>query len=570
MFRGSRHILLVTALLISACATTTNVPAATAPAVVEPATVGPEPIDPTATVPAPASPTPPLPTTTATDAASTDTPVPSVTVATAIHWHWAIHPDTGQIMAVDPVGAAHPVGEPRPDLLQTALSFPIDLERALLLVDDREGAGPGAFLLTSTAMDPIVLPTDLPFDALRGMAIARVLAVYADRLAFSYQTFSGSSGDNGTIDPPSGPIVLVDLATRTATLVDPDINVMYFDDPRAWAHASPDHRYLRYIAGTHEAYRIRELDLLTGEARTVYASSGKVTYRNFATSDGSAWVIDRDGVLLAVTDGAQTSMSTEAGIRLPYDSTTLIETLDDCEDACAVQFTPLSSGEPPSVFQLPLGRLGPLTTLLPGLLPTGDAIIGTDLLRETASDPALSETYPGLEFLDQAVFRLSPDGGSEFLGLLPYDATVGPDPLPFSADGRYALLLTPDRAAYRLLDLIEDRSLFEVSIEPGLDSVFSHPQFFDHGVLFAYDGETPDGKVHAAHYSYLFATGHLASMDENEPTFTTCNELLPDGSIVCWHYADWNVAETQLVRFDPSWSSSTILLDGHYPLEPVP
>ena len=64
-------------------------------------------------------------------------------------------------------------------------------------------------------------------------AAIQILGVFGDSVAFSYETFGGDSGN-----PPYGPILVVNLATQTGQLVDPDINTLSFQDPRAWAHRS--------------------------------------------------------------------------------------------------------------------------------------------------------------------------------------------------------------------------------------------------------------------------------------------------------------------------------------------
>ena len=130
--------------------------------------------------------------------------------------------------------------------------------------------------------------------------------------------------------------------------------------------------------------------------------------------------------------------------------------------------------------------------------------------------------------------------------------------------------LGPTRSALRLLDLREHRSLAEVPLQPDLVYPAYTTQFLDHGIYVSFDAETAEGTLQGIRLTYLHATGVLARLDEAEPAYTVCNDLLADGSILCWHFADWTTVDVEFARYDPSWSSSTVLLDEHVYLEVVP
>ncbi len=557
-------MLLVAALLSSACATTTSVPDAT---VLDDTPTAIARTDATATVSAPVAPTEPQPTATATVRRATDTPEPTATPQPEPHWHWAIHPDTGQIVAVNQVGEASPVGEPRPDLLSTALTYRLDAGRALVLADD--GGAVRAFLLTPESLAPIQLPGNVPYNTVTHAASLQVVGAQGGFAAFWYETFAGEDGHTGTIEPPHGPLLVVDLAALTGDLVDPDVNVMGFDDPRAWIHPSSDGRYLRYLAGSRVASRIRELDLATGSVRTVHEQTGKVDPYVRASRDGSAWVIENDGVLLDLVTGSRTPLDTGAIWYVPLGRDTLLSARRDCVEPCAL-YAVDASGQPlAGPYQPPWGLIGSLTLLLPGRLDDGAVIVATTTLGDSAADPVVVAQYPDLDAMDRVVFRLEPDGRSEVLGLLPLGAALAVGPLPISADGRFIVLLAPDRLALRLLDLREHRTLAEVPLAPNLNQPSYTAQFFDAGIYVSLDADTTDGAQQGLRLTYRYATAGVARLDEAEPAYTLCNDLLPDGSILCWHYADWNELTTRYVRYAPDWSEATPLLDDHVFLEVI-
>ena len=563
MHHWPRRVILVASLFASACATANNAPL----------TVAPTP----STREAPAASTatrtiaPTLAATQAPVASPTSAPTatlePTATPQLEPGWHWAIHPETGQIVAVNQFGETRSVGEPHPEFLTSALTFRLDPDRAIVLVDD--GSVVQAYALTVDALEPVALPADLPYNNITKAARLQVVGFYGDYAAFWYETFSGSGGDNGTIDPAYGPLLVVNLAARTGELVDPNVNVVSFDDPRAWVRRSHDGRYLRYLAGTHEASRIRELDLATGLARSVHDLTGKVDPFVRSSRDGSVWLIEKEGVLLDISTGLLTPQDTETLKLNPLGPDLLLSERRDCVQPCPLQLRTAEGQVLDGIYQPPWGVVGPLSLLLPGRLDDGAVIIATRMLDDAVDDPAAAGQYPALDPLDRAIFRLSPDGSSELLGLLPDGGIIAGSALPFADDGR-AVLLAPDRLSLRLLDLAANRLLDEIPIEPDLRNITYVAQFFDTGILVEYDGDSFDDRLHRSVSSYRSIDGTLNGLSEQEPSFTTCNDLLADGSVLCWYYPDWNEQTAQLVRYEPDWSTYAVVLDGFAFLERMP
>lgn len=565
MHHRLRRLILVASLFASACATANTVPLSVVPT---PSTRE-APVASTATAvavaPTRASTTAPVasPTT-----RPTEPPEPTATPQPEPDWHWAIHPETGQVVAVNPLGENRPVGDPHPEFLTSALTFRLDPERALVLVDD--GSAVRAYLLTIDALEPITLPANLPYNHVTKAARLQVVGYFGDYVAVSYETFSGSAGDNGTIDPQHGPLVAINLAARTAELIDPDVNVVNFDDPRAWVRRSNDGRYLRFLAGTHTASRIRELDLATGAVRTIHDLTGKVDPFVRSSRDGSAWLIENEGVLLDVTTGAVTPQDTQTLRLQPLGPNLLLAEQRDCAQPCVLQLRTADGQVLGGKYQAPWGVVGPLTLLLPGRLDDGALIVATRLLNDVANDPAITGQYPELDPMDRAVFRLNPDGTSEVLGLLPDGAISAGSAMPFSDDGRYATLLAPDRSALRLFDLVAKRLLAEITVDPSLENPTYEAQYFETGVLVEYDGDTFDNTLQRFVYRYRSADDSVSGFSEAEPSYTICNDLLADGSVLCWHYPDWNDLDVQFVRYEPDGSAATPLLEGFTLLELVP
>lgn len=559
-----RRLFLAATFFASACATT-NVPLTVvptpstreAPTVSTATDMAIEP-SPSATAEPAATPTP----------APTDTPEPTASPQPEPDWHWAIHPDTGQVVAVNPFGETRIVGDPHPEFLTSALTYRLDPQRALVLVDN--GTRVQAYLLTVDALAPIALPASLPYNDVTKAARLQVVGFHGDAAVVWYETFGGEAGDNGTINPPHGPLIVMDLTARTGALVDPDVNVWFFDDARAWAHPSTDRRYLRYLVGDKRASRIRELDLTTGAARTVHELTGKVDPFVRASLDGSGWLLDNAGLYLDVITGQITPQDTRALRLEPIGSNLLLAASQGCVEPCPMQIRTVDGQVLEGTYQPPWGTLGALTLLLPGRLSDGALIFATSTLKDVAGEPSIAAQYPRLDSLDRAVFRLEPDGTSTMLGLVPLEAVSAASALPLSADGRSIVLMAPDRSALRLFDLVGDRLLGEIPIQPDLDHLTYVAQFFDTGILVEYDGDTLDNKLQRFVYSYRSADGTLSNLSEAEPSYTVCNDLLADGSVLCWHYPDWNDTQSQFVRYEPDWSSSTILLEGYTFLEVSP
>ena len=204
--------------------------------------------------------------------ASTFTPEPTITttpVPPSPHWYWGVDPDTLKVIAANQLGDRKEIGElSQADTLH-ATATSLDDERALLFLDNDDTLR--VYLLTPDGMEKIKLPSEpVYFDTEVSQSSRAVVAVHADTAVFTYTTMdSGQSMSMGAVD--TGPVFLVDLKSLTAAQIDTEVSLDPYNANRSWFRTSHDGRYLRYLNGNADAEKIeiRELDLVTGAARTI-------------------------------------------------------------------------------------------------------------------------------------------------------------------------------------------------------------------------------------------------------------------------------------------------------------
>ena len=160
----------------------------------------------------------------------------------------------------------------------------LDHERALLFLDNDDTLR--VYLLTPDGMQKIKLPDEpFYFNTEFAQTSRSIIAVYEDHVLFSYVTESASN-----IMPDTGPIFLMDLTALTTQLIDKKVSRDPYSNNSYWFHASPDGRYLRYMSGDQKKMDIRELDMVTGEARTLFTTSGS-SYNIRTSPQGDLWYL---------------------------------------------------------------------------------------------------------------------------------------------------------------------------------------------------------------------------------------------------------------------------------------
>lgn len=484
----------------------------------------------------------------------TPTPVPP-----SPHWYWSVEDsDTAKVIAVNQFGERRELGalDGVDDMHTQAVS--IDSERALLFLDSNDILR--IYLLTPDGMQKIKLPSE-PFYFNTDFAqISRtIVAVYEDRIAFSYKTNEGSN-----VEPVMGSLLLIDLTALTTTLIDEKVNR---DTPRYnrnWFHISQDGRYLRYQNGDKQKIAIRELDMVTGIARTLFTASGS-PFTIKASPWGDLWYLGSDSLILDL-NGNQTNFTDEVLTARPLkDGTALIFSLD-CADDCPIKVISPFGDRTELVYDFPWpieAYFGGVSQLLPdqSLLFVGEAY------AYLSNRPASLDAYPHLLAKDRPLFRLTPDGQARLVGIYPeeiYNAN-------FSDDGRYILLRAPDQSSFFMYDAIADRPLFEIPIDTALEDYSITARFFDTGILAGLSASVPGGQgmYRFFQHVHVYKTSTSIAWEDVLAEIAACPDLLNDGTLVCWFYRP-DSTNFDLIRLDPANGTKKILAENAWLIEFTP
>ena len=474
----------------------------------------------------------------------TPTPVPP-----SPRWYWSVDDlDTTKVIAVNQFGETRELGVlDNADDLHTAV-VSLDHERAILFLDNNDTLR--AYLLAPDGMQKIALPSEpFYFNTEFAQTSRAIIAVHENSVVFSYVTKGGSN-----LMPDTGPILLMDLTTLTTKLIDETVNRDAFGSNRHWFHTSPDGRYLRYQNGDREKMDIRELDMVTGEARTLFTTSGSPF--NIRTSpQGDLWFLRTDGVILDL-NGNQTDFTDETLTVRPLKDGHAIVLPLDCVDDCELKvITPFGS-DSELTYAFPwaiqsAGTYGEVNQLTPdqSLLFVGEAYL---FLENT---PAAVEAYPDLLDEDRPLFRLTPDGQARLVGI--YAGGI-------SDDGRYILLRASDQSSFFIYDAVSDRPLFDIPIDTELEDYFVlSARFYDTGILVNLSPSVPGGQneYRFFYHAYVYETSASIGWEDVNAEINSCPDLLDDGTLVCWFYRT-DSTNFDLVRYNPAAGTKTILLEN--------
>ncbi|MDP1547113.1 MAG: hypothetical protein Q8L87_13950 [Anaerolineales bacterium] len=483
----------------------------------------------------------------------TATPVPS-----SPHWYWAVDLDAAKLVAVNQFGERREIGALDPSENENTSYLSIDDERALLFMDSNNDLR--LYLLTPDAMQKIALPSDpFYFNTESWQSSRAIIAAYEDHVLFSYVT-DGSSH----ILPDRGPIFLVDLTALTAKLIDESVTRGSYSDSRAWVHASPDGRYLRYLNGDRAKMDIRELDMVTGEARTLFTTTGS-SYFIYASPQGDMWYLYYAN-LIQDLDGNQKDLTDESLTFRPLrDGKGIVYPLD-CVDDCEIKLISPFGNEAELTYHFPWTiEFGTFYRDVGQWLPDQSLLLAGKPYAGLSDTPAIVETYPDLAGDDIPLFRLTPDGQARLVGI--YTRNV-------SDDGRYMLLRSADQTSFFVYDAVADRPLFDMPVDPGLEE-FLPPtvKFLDTGILVNLTASVSGDKDAYRSFYSVYSHKTFAAQtweDVNLEYSDSCPDLLEDGSVVCWLYrtdADYNF---DLVRYDPATGTKTTLLENVWLIDFTP
>lgn len=492
---------------------------------------------------------------------ATPEPVQSPTpVPPPARWFWSVDDsEAPKVIAVNQFGERRELGAlEKSDELHTA-AVSLDPERALLFLDSNDTLR--VYLLTPDGMQKIKLPDEpVYFNTEFSQTSRAVLTVHDQYAVFTYATRGAAqSQTSGAVD--TGPVFLVDLNSLTASQIDPAGNQDPSDANRAWFHTSPDGRYLRYLNGNadSEKIEIRELDLVTGIARTLTTAKGPPA-RIYASPGGDLWYLRREGLILDL-NGNQSGFTDSEKMFTPLSDGRGLVYSWDCVDVCEMKVIDPFGSEAELTYNMPWTIEGSTSYVnLRQVLPDQNLMFAGMPYVTLSNPPASVETYPGLQEGDIPLFRLAPDRQARLVGTY----VEGNFTRNVSRDGRYILAQAIDKTSFFLYDAVADRPLFEMPIDPELVDPLVTLNFMDQGILAELSASVP-GTKHSVYrsfrYAYDFKTSTVVNWEDVNLEIESCPGLLEDGSLICWFYrTDSNSID--LMRFDPASGKKTALLEN--------
>ncbi len=474
----------------------------------------------------------------------TPTPVP-----TSPHWYWSVDDaDTAKVIAVNQFGERRELGAlEQSDDMHTAV-MSLDHDRALLFLDNDDTLR--VYLLTSDGMQKVKLPDEpFYFNTEFAQTSRSIIAVYEDHVLFSYVTESASN-----IMPDTGPIFLMDLTALTTKLIDKTVSRDPYSGNSYWFRASPDGRYLRYMSGDQKKMDIRELDMVTGEARTLFTTSGS-SYNIRTSPEGNLWYLRADKKILDL-NGNQTDFTDESQTARPMQNDNVAVYPRDCVDDCEIKvFSPFGNA-PELTYNFPwVIEAASIYNNLDQVLPDQSLLVAGRPSAFLSKIPAAAADYPDLLGEDSPLFRLTPDGQSHLVGIYIGNA---------SEDGRYILLRSSDQTKFFIYDTISDRPLFDMPIDTQLtDYYVMSARFYATGIFINLSASDPgDQTVYRSfNYAHVYDTATSIAWEDINAEINSCPDLLEDGTLVCWFYRT-DGTNFDLMRYDPATGKKTVLLEN--------
>jgi hypothetical protein len=472
-----------------------------------------------------------------------------------LRWYWGLENITNKFFAVNQLGQAREIGSLElSDTLQLN-GFSLDSERVLFFTYDQNILH--AYLLGLDDMQPIKLPDGFSLDS-DNWSTLRVVGAYADFAMFSYITRSDNNIRNA-----AGPVLLVNLKSLIAKKIDEYGEVNPLSDPRLYFHASTDGRYVRYVNGDKREYvngneknaDIREVDLASGNVRTIYSMAN---YNGISASPhGDLWFLRASKIILDV-DGNQKDFTEDDSFAFrPFEKKRGVIFPRDCNDNCELRVVSPFGSDAELKYTLPWGiQATGFYPLLSQLLPDQSLIFVGDSYSQLATTPAIVKDTPNLRDDDEPVFRLSPDGRSRIVGIY-RSIEFAYDKIPISPDGRYFLLKSLDQTSFFIYDAVADRPLFSMPAYPDLDYLNAQVRFSDGGIMVHVNGTAADGVYKNFFHAYSYNLAKAISWDAGGAQYADCEDILPDDSLICWTGAE--PQHINLIRYDPASAQVTIL-----------
>ncbi len=487
------------------------------------------------------APTPTAPNTAATEALPTPT---ATALPPAPRWYWVMDENANALIAVNQYGQQNRWDAPPYSDLTNLIGFALGDGRLLLL----DGGAPlRAYLATPEAgLQSIQLPSGLNYDPGISQYSPEGAAASERYLVFGYTDQPGG-GNLDIAIADRGPLLLVDLNTRTARLLDTQVHRgLYSRETREWAYRSNDGRFLRYLQGEAQSLNLRELDLATGETRTVYTARDHVTSQALGSVQGDLWRFTRSNVIIDL-NGNQMEFVSETRTFRPLRNGVGLEFTANCADNCEIQLVTPFTDQPDQTYVLPWHTFSIRALPLFYILTPDQSLIFTGgSLSRAPTPPAILNDYPEMEDFDAPVFRLAPNGSARLVGryVREFD-TFG---IPISSDGRYMLLGAADHQSFFFYDTWQDAILTQLPAQRELD-YFGEAIFLSQGRIAHLTAMTPNRDYVDSFLVHSDYSGAAYAWQEENVILGDCFDLLEDDSLVCTLYLDPNDYLVNLVLY---------------------
>jgi hypothetical protein len=306
---------------------------------------------------------------------------------------------------------------------------------------------------------------------------------------------------------------------------------------------------------------IRELDMVTGDARTLFTTKGS-SYYIYAEPQGDTWYLS-DAKLIQDIDGNQKDLADEALTFRPLkDGKGIVYPLN-CVDDCEIKLISPFGNETELTYHFPWTiAFGTFYREVGQSLPDQSLLLAGKPFANFSKPPASAQTYPDLTGNDIPLFRLTPDGQARLVGI--YAGSV-------SDDGRYILLRSADGTSFFIYDAVTDRPLFDMPADPGLEGFFPTVKFLDTGILVNLTASVSGDKNAYRNFFYVYShkTSTTQTWEDVNLEYNVCPDLLEDGSVVCWLYHT-DTYTSYLVRYDPASGTRTTLVENIWLIDLTP
>lgn len=396
----------------------------------------------------------------------TNTPIPETN-----RWHWAFKPETSEIFVVNQSGEVHSIGEI--DLVNNYdySLLTVSNHQALLFTFSKNK--PIFYLLDLREIHAIKLPASFYFDVNLFLHSLEVVGVADNKAYFNFSTEQSSQTDRNYY-PEKGPIYKIDLTSKQVSLVDEKVYHEPFYNDRLLFLQSKDGRFTRYFSENINNLLVRELNLETGESRTITSSTGSPNRVNSSIHGdifhltNSNVIVDMEGVSVTITDS-------ESELRLLWGGEAVIYP-NNCQGPCDIKIIDPMTNKILHNYTLPwvaqsFFRLG--TQLLPN---QNMLWIGASP-NQLFDSPATRNDFPELVDVDFPVFLLNEEKPAELIGIFSNEF-LDYFQYPISDDGRYILLKSISGSHYFIYDAFENLELFSLPIKEGWDYFYGDVRFF--------------------------------------------------------------------------------------------